>query len=78
MRQISTPELFIKQLYNESNPIETAMVKNALQNEPALQRELKKMQEAKNALDSDGGDMPGQHVIDNILAYSQKSAEILV
>ncbi|MFN8261202.1 MAG: hypothetical protein U0X41_09740 [Chitinophagales bacterium] len=74
MQQISTSELLIKHLYNETNEAEAASVRSILANDTAMQQEFSRLQEAKNELDEAGGDIPGVSVIEKIKAFSKKQS----
>jgi len=78
MQQISTPELLVKHLYNETDVNEYNLAENVLENDTNLQQEFAKMQETKNALDDADGNEPSQSVINNILDFSKRTATELV
>ena len=70
MQQISTPELLVKHLYNETDAEETIILQNSLENDAKTAESYKQLQEVKNALDEAGGESPANSVIQLILEYS--------
>jgi len=74
MQQNFTPELLVKHLYNETNANETQLVENALEQNEAIRQEFKDIESAKLALDEADGHEPSKSIIDNILAFSKKTA----
>lgn len=72
MQQISTSELLIKHLYNETNAAEADVVDVALAADVNLQQEYTQLQEAKYALDEADGQAPGSAVIEKIMAFSKE------
>ncbi len=78
MQEISTPELLVKHLYNETNADEASVVSNAFKNQPAIQQEFANLQTAKDALDGTDGHEPSKSVIDTILAFSKNTTAELV
>lgn len=78
MQQISTSELLVKHLYNETNADEASVVNNAIENQPVIQQDFVDLQIAKDALDGTDGHEPKPSVIDNIIAYSKNTAPELV
>lgn len=78
MQQISTSELLIKHLYNETTIEEASIVNKLLKDESAIQEEFLKIQAAKYALDEADGYEPSTSVVDKILDYSKKTATELV
>jgi hypothetical protein len=72
MQQISTPELLIKHLYNETNTAEAGVVDAALAADVNLQQEYAQFQETKYALDEADGKAPGSSVIEKIMAFSKE------
>ncbi|MCC6583027.1 MAG: hypothetical protein IT271_04945 [Chitinophagales bacterium] len=72
MQQISTPELLIKHLYNETNATETGVVDAALAADATLHDEYAQLQETKYALDEADGQAPGASVIEKIMAFSKE------
>ncbi len=70
MQQISTPELLVKQLYNETNPIEAAAVQQAIDNNPEMADLYTSLQEAKAAVEESDGESPSVRSIEKILTYS--------
>ena len=78
MQEISTPELLVKHLYNETNALEKSIVNQAIENQVLIKEEYTNMQTAKNALDEIDGNEPNQAVIDTILTYSKMNEIELV
>jgi hypothetical protein len=78
MQQISTSELLVKHLYNETTIEEATIVNKLLKDDSTIQEEFKQIQAAKYALDETDGYEPNKSVIDKILTYSKKSATELV
>lgn len=72
MQQISTPELLVKHLYNETSAEEATTVDNALTNDSKLQEEFNELQTAKIALDEADGELPGVSVIEKIMTFSKE------
>lgn len=72
MQQISTPELLVKHLYNETDKEESTILQNALEQDSETAQTFKQMQEVKNALDEAGDETPGENVIRNILEFSKQ------
>lgn len=70
MQQISTPELLVKHLYNETDAEETIILQNSLENDAKTAESYKQLQEVKNALDEAGGESPANSVIQLIIEYS--------
>jgi hypothetical protein len=70
MQQISTPELLVKHLYNETNKSEADALQQELNSNPETAQLYTKLQDAKNALEENDGEMPSVNVVEKILAYS--------
>ena len=73
MKQISTPELLVKQLYLETDSDERRQIEQLLTNDSEVADMFAQLSEAKQALDEDGGELPGTPVMENILRYSKNS-----
>lgn len=73
MQQISTPELLVKQLYLETDSDERRQIEQLLTNDSEVADMFAQLSEAKQALDEDGGELPGTPVMENILRYSKNS-----
>lgn len=73
MKQISTPELLVKQLYLETDSNERRQIGQQLTDDSEVADMFAQLSEAKQALDEDGGELPGTPVMENILRYSKNS-----
>lgn len=73
MKQISTPELLVKHLYLETDSDERRQIEQLLTNDSEVADMFAQLSEAKQALDEDGGELPGTPVMENILRYSKNS-----
>ncbi len=73
MKQISTPELLVKQLYLETDSDERRQIGQQLTDDSEVADMFAQLSEAKQALDEDGGELPGTPVMENILRYSKNS-----
>ena len=73
MKQISTPELLVKQLYLETDSDERRQIEQQLTDDSEVADMFAQLSEAKQALNEDGGELPGTPVMDNILRYSKNS-----
>lgn len=73
MKQISTPELLVKYLYLETDSDERKHIGQQLTDDSEASDMFAQLSEAKQALDEDGGELPGTPVMENILRYSKNS-----
>ena len=73
MKQISTPELLVKYLYLETDSVERKHIGQQLTDDSEASDMFAQLSEAKQALDEDGGELPGTPVMENILRYSKNS-----
>ena len=73
MQQISTPELLVKHLYLETDSDERKHIGLQLTDDSEASDMFAQLSEAKQALDEDGGELPGTPVMENILRYSKNS-----
>ena len=73
MKQISTPELLVKQLYLETDSDERRQIEQQLTDDSEVADMFAQLSEAKQALNEDGGELPGTPVMENILRYSKNS-----
>lgn len=73
MKQISTPELLVKHLYLETDSDERRQIGQQLTDDSEVADMFAQLSEAKQALDEDGGELPGTPMMENILRYSKNS-----
>lgn len=71
MQQISTHDLLVKHLYNETTPDEAEIVLNMLLNHPALHDEYNTLKATISQLNVADAATPSKMVLQNILSYSK-------
>ena len=69
---MSTPDLLVKHLYNETDSEEATLLQHSLENDSKSTETYRQLQEAKAALDEADGETPGNSIIQNILEYSKQ------
>lgn len=74
MQQISTPNLLLKYLYNETSSAEKAAIEKSIANDASLQDELNRLKEIKLRLDEQDNTIPSIASIGQILAYSKEQS----
>lgn len=74
---IFTPEDLLQFVYNETSPEKTAAIKAALEHDWSLRHKLELIQTAQTKLETVEMS-PRQEVVDRILNYAEKVAELHV